>query len=67
MSAEITNREHVYYIVGSYIIAIVGNVGVGLASDTRWKTIIGTTLITGLILYAMTVKHQHELRGKESR
>lgn len=50
-----TGREFFTYLLGSYLIAAILNVGFGLIVSAAWRTVLGGTMVLGLILFGVTL------------
>lgn len=61
---ELTRRTFLMYLVGSYLVAGVGCLGVGLVSNASWKQIVGGVLVSGLILFGLTLHDQQKKRER---
>lgn len=60
--AEITKREFLMYLAGSYLVAAVLCSGAALISEATWQQAVGGSLIGGMILFAMTLSDQNKKR-----
>jgi len=56
----VTGREFFNYCLGSYIVALILSVGVGLMLNAHWRAMTGATLVLGLILLGITLKTEKE-------